>query len=89
MTVSGVGRHLEALCPDNTNVVLPHQTSNAMIPNRQTGSPEFLCHAGTSVASPALRVNGADMDHQSIILPSAGTDRTTSPGSQTSVADTK
>ncbi|OUJ01141.1 hypothetical protein HK14_11090 [Acetobacter cibinongensis] len=57
--------------------------------NRQTGNPEFFCHVGTTVASSALRVNGADMDHQTIILSFAGTDRASSPGPETPVADAK
>ncbi|KXV66543.1 hypothetical protein AD949_02305 [Acetobacter orleanensis] len=59
------------------------------MPDRQTSSPEFLCHAGATVASSALRVNGADMDHQTIILSFAGTDRASSPGPETPVADAK
>ncbi|BBC81829.1 integrase (plasmid) [Acetobacter orientalis] len=38
---------------------------------------------------PALSVNGADMDHQDVILSFAGTDRASSPGPETTVADTK
>ncbi len=89
MTVSAVGCHLEPLCPDNTNVMLAHQTFNATMPDRRTGTPEFLCHAGMSVASPALSVNGADMHYRDVILSSAGTDRTLSPGSQTPITDPK
>ena len=87
MAVSAVGCHLEPSCPDNTNVMLAHQTFNATMPDRRTGSPEFLCHAGTSVASPTLSVNGADMHYRDVILSSAGTDRTLSSGSQTPITD--
>ncbi|OUJ14017.1 hypothetical protein HK27_01205 [Acetobacter orientalis] len=59
------------------------------MPDRQTSSPEFFCHTGTSVTLPALSVNGADMDHQDVILSFAGTDRASSPGPETTVADTK
>ena len=88
MTVSAVGCHLEPSCPDNTNVMLAHQTFNATMPDRRTGTPEFLCHAGMSVASPALSVNGADINHQDVILSFAGTDRASSPGPETPVANT-
>lgn len=82
MTVSAGGRHLEPSYPDNTNAILAHQASNATMPDRPTSSPEFLCYAGTSVTSPALSVNGADMHHQNVILSSAGTNQASSPGSR-------
>ncbi|MCI1437592.1 MAG: hypothetical protein LKI03_07570 [Acetobacter indonesiensis] len=56
------------------------------MPDRQTRSPEFFC---PSVAPPALGVNGTDMDHQDVILFFAGTDRASSLGPATPVADTK
>ncbi|AFW02529.1 hypothetical protein B932_3077 [Gluconobacter oxydans H24] len=63
MTVSALRGHFKALRSDNPDVILPHQLSHTALFGRKATSSEFLCHAGTSVASPALRVNGADMDH--------------------------
>ena len=52
----------------SSNPDLRHQPSYTAMSRRKSTSPELFCDMEMSITSPVLSVNGADMDHQNVIL---------------------